>query len=79
MGPYDPGSRGLFGSAGTPIDLNQSTPRRAIWATHAIVSMLFTTVGFLNTPSIAGNGGLIRGQARLPSRLSMSPVSSPQM
>ena len=26
-----------------------------------------------------GNGGLIRGQARLPSRLSISPVSSPQM
>ncbi len=28
---------------------------------------------------MAGNGGLIRGQARLPSRLSISPVSSPQM
>ena len=26
-----------------------------------------------------GKGGLIRGHARLPSRLSMSPVSSPQM
>ena len=45
----------------------------------ARVSMLLTTVGLRNTPSTAGNGGLIRGQARLPSRLSIRPVSSPQM
>ena len=49
------------------------------YATHAIVSMLFTTVGLRNTPSIAGKGGFIRGHARLPSRLSIRPVSSPQI
>ena len=47
--------------------------------TQASVSMLLTTVGLRNAPSTAGNGGLMRGQARLPSRLSIRPVSSPQM
>ncbi len=59
--------------------LNHSTPRAAICVTQATVSMLLTTVGLWNTPSMAGNGGLMRGQARLPSRLSIKPVSSPQM
>ena len=59
--------------------LNQSTPRAAICVTQQAVSMLLTTVGLRKTPSTAGNGGLMRGQARLPSRLSISPVSSPQM
>ncbi len=47
--------------------------------TQASVSTLLTMVGLRNAPSTAGNGGLIRGQARLPSSDSMSPVSSPQM
>ena len=34
--------------------------------TQQSVSTLLTTVGLRNAPSIAGNGGLIRGQPRLP-------------
>src|SRR5262249_25252470 len=69
FGPKLPASRGFLGSGGTPIDLNHSTPRSMICVTHATVSMLLTTVGLRNAPSTAGNGGLMRGQARLPSRL----------
>jgi hypothetical protein len=44
------------------------------------VSTLFTTVGSPYKPMAAGKyGGLIRGNPRLPSRLSSSAVSSPQM
>ena len=32
------------------------------------VSTLLTMVGLRNSPSMAGNGGLIRGQARFPDR-----------
>ena len=62
-----------------PIDLNQSAPRSMMCGTQQSVSTLLTTVGLRKAPSIAGNGGLIRGQPRFPSRLSISPVSSPQM
>ena len=47
--------------------------------TQASVSTLLTIVGLRNAPSMAGNGGLIRGQPRFPSSDSMRPVSSPQM
>jgi hypothetical protein len=50
-----------------------------MWTTQASVSTLLTIVGQLKTPDTAGNGGLIRGWPRFPSRLSMRPVSSPQM
>ncbi len=49
-----------------PIDLNQSAPRSTMWGTQQRVSTLLTTVGLRNAPSIAGNGGLIRGQPRFP-------------
>ena len=62
-----------------PIDLNQFAPRSMMCGTQQRVSTLLTTVGLRNAPSIAGNGGLIRGQPRFPSRLSISPVSSPQI
>jgi len=37
------------------------------------------TVGLPHRPSMAGNGGLARTTPRLPSMLSISAVSSPQM
>jgi hypothetical protein len=44
------------------------------------VSTLLTMVGCMYRPLAAGkNGGLSRGMPRLPSRLSMSAVSSPTM
>ncbi|MNR69211.1 hypothetical protein D3C85_1943020 [compost metagenome] len=45
----------------------------------AIDSTLFTTVGQLYKPAIAGKGGLIRGLPRLPSKDSNKAVSSPQI
>jgi len=42
--------------------------------TQASVSTLLITVGLANAPAIAGNGGLLRGQPRLPSRASSRPV-----
>ena len=50
-----------------------------IHGTAAIVSTLFTTVGLLQSPDTAGNGGLILGFPRLPSKDSINAVSSPQM
>ena len=63
----------------TPCFFHHSTPCRRIPGTAASVSTLFTMVGRPNSPFTAGNGGLIRGQPRLPSIASSSPVSSPQM
>ena len=54
-------------------------PRRMMCGTVDIVSTLFTTVGAAYTPCAAGNGGLMRGIARSPSRLESRPVSSPAM
>jgi len=45
----------------------------------ASVSTLLIVVGMPNTPTAAGNGGLIRGLPRLPSSEFISAVSSPQM
>jgi hypothetical protein len=43
------------------------------------VSTFCTSVGRPKTPACAGNGGRSRGSPRLPSMLSMSALSSPQM
>ncbi len=51
---------------------------RTIGTAHS-VSTLLTTVGWPNSPAIAGIGGLARTSPRLPSRLSSIEVSSPQM
>jgi hypothetical protein len=47
--------------------------------TEAKVMTLLMTVGWPNRPLIAGSGGLKRIWPRLPSRLSSSEVSSPQI
>jgi hypothetical protein len=44
-----------------------------------MLSTLLTVVGHPYSPTAAGNGGFIRGIPFLPSRLSSSAVSSPQM
>ena len=59
--------------------MNQSPPLRMIDGTEAKVSVLLIVVGLPYTPYWAGNGGLKRGSPFLPSRDSMSAVSSPQM
>src|ERR1700683_1409518 len=62
-----------------PCDLYQSTPRNRIVGTFANVSTLLMTVGLFHRPCCTGNGGLLRGSARLPSIASSSAVSSPQI
>src|ERR1700733_13991399 len=62
-----------------PCDLYQSTPRNRIVSTFANVSTLLMTVGLFHRPCCTGNGGLLRGSARLPSIASSSAVSSPQI
>ncbi len=56
----------------------------AAWAatipgTFIKVSTLFTAVGFPNSPTSNGNGGLLRGSPRYPSMELKIAVSSPQM
>src|SRR5271155_1835348 len=63
----------------TPCDLYQSTPRKRMGGTFANVSTLLMTVGLFHNPCCTGNGGLLRGSARLPSIASSSAVSSPQI
>src|SRR5689334_13474548 len=69
------------GDFSLPIDLNHCGPlsRPMMCGTQQSVSTLLITVGRANAPAIAGNGGLLRGQPRLPSSASSNPVSSPQM
>ncbi len=62
-----------------PCDLYQSTPRARMAAAKVKVSTLLITVGMFHKPLVPGNGGLLRGSARLPSRASSSALSSPQM
>src|SRR6201986_1657365 len=62
-----------------PIFAYSSPPKLIIGTTAASVSTLFTTVGRSHAPLTAGNGGLIRGLPRLPSRLSSRAVSSPHI
>src|SRR5579864_1462291 len=64
---------------GRPIDENHSAPRLKIVGTTAIDSTLFTVVGQPYSPTFAGKGGFNRGMPFLPSRLSSSAVSSPQI
>jgi hypothetical protein len=47
--------------------------------TEARLMTLLMTVGLPNRPSMPAAGGLARTTPRLPSRLSSSAVSSPQM
>src|SRR5882762_9200552 len=63
----------------TPIFAYSSPPILMIGTTAARVSTLLTTVGRSQTPLTAGKGGLILGLPRLPSRDSISAVSSPQI
>src|SRR5581483_2124472 len=69
------------GDDGVPIDLNHCGPlsRPMMCGTAHSVSTLLMTVGRAKAPAIAGNGGLLRGQPRLPSSASSNPVSSPQI
>src|SRR4026208_467022 len=62
-----------------PTPANHSPPLVTMSGRFMIVSTLLTTVGALNRPFTAGNGGFSRGQPRLPSSELSSPVSSPQM
>ena len=64
---------------GRPKLANQSAPRRRMVGTTAIDSTLFTVVGDPYSPDPAGKGGFMRGMPFLPSRLSSSAVSSPQI
>src|SRR5580765_4497814 len=65
--PFFSGPRAAYHSA--PLDTMSGT-------LHS-VSTLLTAVGFPYNPTSAGNGGLLRGCARLPSSDSSSAVSSP--
>src|SRR5687767_13245934 len=68
----------LFGLE-SDIFLYQSAPFMRIGIAAISVSTLLIVVGIPNTPDTAGNGGLIRGLPRRPSREFISAVSSPQM
>ena len=57
----------------------QSGPRCMMGGSAARVSTLLMSVGQPYRPATAGKGGFSRGWPRLPSRLSSSAVSSPQM
>jgi hypothetical protein len=67
------------GDFSVPNDRNHCAPCFTMNVTLQIVSTLFTMVGEANSPSTAGNGGLIFGFPRPPSRDERRPVSSPQM
>src|SRR5262249_47682727 len=60
-----------------PSPAYHSTPRSTMSGTLQRVSTLLTAVGLPYSPTTAGNGGLLRGGARLPSSDSSSAVSSP--
>src|SRR4029079_2765811 len=64
---------------GRPSEANHVAPRRKMSGTTAMVSTLLTVVGAPERPTLAGNGGFSRGMPFLPSRLSSSAVSSPQI
>ena len=63
----------------TPRLAYQSPPLATMAGTDANEITLWTKVGSPNRPLTAGTGGLTRISPRLPSRLSSSDVSSPQM
>lgn len=60
---------------GRPKDENQLAPLRIMVGQTATVSTLVTVVGQLNTPELAGNGGLSLGFPGFPSKDSIRPVS----
>ena len=60
-----------------PKDANHSGPLRRMVGATATVSTLVTVVGQPYRPTLAGNGGFSLGFPCLPSKLSMSAVSSP--
>jgi hypothetical protein len=62
-----------------PMAANAGPPIRRISSTDSSVSTLLIAVGWPKRPDWAGNGGLFRGSARLPSIELMSAVSSPAM
>src|SRR6185437_3629925 len=62
-----------------PMAAKAGPPIRRISRTQSSVSTLLMAVGFPNRPDCAGNGGLLRGSARLPSIELHSAVSSPAM
>src|SRR5215469_9027479 len=62
-----------------PIWAKAGPPIRRISGMHSNVSTLLIAVGLPNRPTCAGNGGLLRGSARLPSIELISAVSSPAM
>lgn len=64
---------------GLPKDENHEAPLLMIVGQTATVSTLVTVVGQLKTPELAGNGGFNLGFPGFPSRLSMRPVSYPQI
>eukprot|EP00919_Chromeraceae_sp_WS-2016_P072841 GHVR01172180.1.p1 GENE.GHVR01172180.1~~GHVR01172180.1.p1 ORF type:complete len:161 (+),score=8.77 GHVR01172180.1:1348-1830(+) len=64
---------------GLPKDENQEAPRLMMVGQTATVYTFVTVVGQLNTPLLAGNGGFSLGFPGFPSRLSINPVSSPQI
>src|SRR5262249_8200028 len=74
--PHDGGPPTLLSH---PCRLTHSHPCSTMLGTWQSVSVLLMIVGLPKRPLTAGNGGLIRGQPRLPSSASKSPVSSPQM
>src|SRR5215510_11702677 len=68
-----------FGLSGRIHCLYQSAPLLRMCGTATSVSTLLIVVGCANTPDTAGNGGLMRGLPRFPSREFINAVSSPQM
>ena len=64
---------------GLPKDANHAALLLMIVGQTATVSTFVTVVGQLKTPLLAGNGGLSLGFPGFPSKLSIKPVSSPQM
>ena len=61
-----------------PNEANHEPPRRQIVGATATVSTFATVEGHPNKPTEAGNGGFSLGFPGLPSRDSISDVSSPQ-
>lgn len=64
---------------GLPNEANQDPDLLIIVGQTATVSTFVTVVGQLKTPLLAGNGGLSLGFPGFPSKLSISPVYSPQI
>ena len=64
---------------GRPKEENQEAPLLMIVGQTATVYTFVTVVGQLKTPLLAGKGGFNLGLPGFPSKLSINPVSSPQI